>query len=68
MEVSVAQEQTLTIDAAVLRFGVSRRTIYNRIREGFLRVKRVGVSARVFVSDLEQMPKNLHQTQEKEIA
>lgn len=45
--------RSVTIDRAALLLGVSRRTIYNRIRDGRLRtVRTLGVSQRVLVESL----------------
>ena len=45
--------RSVTIDQAAALLGVSRRTIYNRIREGRLRtVRTLGVSQRVLVESL----------------
>jgi excisionase family DNA binding protein len=45
--------RSVTIERAALLLGVSRRTIYNRIREGRLRtVRTLGVSQRVLVESL----------------
>jgi len=45
--------RSVTIDQAAALLGVSRRTIYNRIRDGRLRtVRTLGVSQRVLVESL----------------
>ena len=45
--------RSVTIDQAASLLGVSRRTIYNRIRDGRLRtVRTLGVSQRVLVQSL----------------
>jgi len=45
--------RSVTIDRAALLLGVSRRTIYNRIRDGRLRtIRTLGVSQRVLVESL----------------
>jgi excisionase family DNA binding protein len=45
--------RSVTIDQAAELLGVSRRTIYNRIREGRLRtIRTLGVSQRVLVESL----------------
>lgn len=45
--------RSVTIDQAAALLGVSRRTIYNRIRDGRLRtVRTLGVSQRVLVQSL----------------
>ncbi|MEQ1871870.1 MAG: helix-turn-helix domain-containing protein [Vicinamibacterales bacterium] len=49
-------EATLLIDAAAGRLGVSRRTVYYRIREGRLRTIRTrGGSLRVLASSIEAL-------------
>lgn len=48
--------RSVTIDQAAALLGVSRRTIYNRIRDGRLRtVRTLGVSQRVLVQSLFEM-------------
>ena len=48
--------RSVTIDQAASLLGVSRRTIYNRIRDGRLRtVRTLGVSQRVLVQSLFEM-------------
>jgi excisionase family DNA binding protein len=48
--------RSVTIDRAALLLGVSRRTIYNRIRDGRLRtVRTLGVSQRVLVESLVEL-------------
>jgi excisionase family DNA binding protein len=45
--------RSVTIDQAAALLGVSRRTIYNRIRDGRLRtIRTLGVSQRVLVESL----------------
>jgi len=45
--------RSVTIDQAAALLGVSRRTIYNRIRDGRLRtIRTLGVSQRVLVQSL----------------
>jgi excisionase family DNA binding protein len=45
--------RSVTIDQAALLLGVSRRTIYNRIREGRLQtIRTLGASQRVLVQSL----------------
>jgi excisionase family DNA binding protein len=45
--------RSVTIDQAAALLGLSRRTIYNRIRDGRLRtVRTLGVSQRVLVESL----------------
>ena len=45
--------RSVTIDQAAALLGVSRRTVYNRIREGRLRtIRTLGVSQRVLVQSL----------------
>jgi excisionase family DNA binding protein len=45
--------RSVTIDQAAELLGVSRRTIYNRIRDGRLRtIRTLGVSQRVLVQSL----------------
>lgn len=45
--------RSVTIDRAAILLGVSRRTIYNRIRDGRLRtIRTLGVSQRVLVESL----------------
>jgi excisionase family DNA binding protein len=45
--------RSVTIDRAASLLGVSRRTVYNRIRDGRLRtVRTLGVSQRVLVESL----------------
>ena len=45
--------RSVTIDQAASLLGVSRRTVYNRIRDGRLRtVRTLGVSQRVLVESL----------------
>lgn len=45
--------RSVTIDQAAVLLGVSRRTIYNRIRDGRLRtVRTLGASQRVLVESL----------------
>lgn len=52
----VTVEPTLLIDAAAKRLGVSRRTVYYRIREGRLRTVRTkGGSLRVLASSIEAL-------------
>ena len=47
--------RSVTIDQAASLLGVSRRTIYNRIREGKLQtIRTIGGSQRVLVSSLEE--------------
>ena len=49
-------EATLLIDAAARRLGVSRRTVYYRIRDGRLRTIRTrGGSLRVLASSIEAL-------------
>ena len=46
-------DRSVTIDQAASLLGVSRRTIYNRIRDGRLRtIRTLGVSQRVLVESL----------------
>lgn len=48
--------RSVTIDQAASLLGVSRRTIYNRIRDGRLRtIRTLGVSQRVLVQSLFEM-------------
>ena len=48
--------RSVTIDQAASMLGVSRRTIYNRIRDGRLRtVRTLGVSQRVLVQSLYEL-------------
>ena len=47
---------TVTIDQAAGLLSRSRRTIYNRIREGCLQTIRVGTSQRVTVESLMRQP------------
>jgi excisionase family DNA binding protein len=48
--------RSVTIDRAALLLGVSRRTIYNRIRDGRLRtIRTLGVSQRVLVESLYEL-------------
>jgi excisionase family DNA binding protein len=48
--------RSVTIDQAAQLLGVSRRTVYNRIREGRLRtVRTLGGSQRVLVDSLHEM-------------
>lgn len=50
--------RSVTIDQAAVLLSVSRRTIYNRIREGkLLTVRTIGGSQRVLVSSLEDNKK-----------
>ena len=50
--------RSVTIDQAAELLGVSRRTIYNRIREGKLQtIRTIGGSQRVLVSSLEENKK-----------
>jgi len=45
--------RSVTIDQAASLLGVSRRTVYNRIRDGRLRtIRTLGVSQRVLVESL----------------
>jgi excisionase family DNA binding protein len=45
--------RSVTIDQAAALLGVSRRTVYNRIRDGRLRtIRTLGVSQRVLVESL----------------
>jgi excisionase family DNA binding protein len=45
--------RSVTIDQAAALLGVSRRTIYNRIRDGRLRtIRTLGVSQRVLVESM----------------
>lgn len=47
--------RSVTIDQAAEILGVSRRTIYNRIREGKLQtIRTIGGSQRVLVSSLDE--------------
>jgi excisionase family DNA binding protein len=47
--------RSVTIDQAAAQLGVSRRTIYNRIREGKLEtIRTLGGSQRVLVASLEE--------------
>jgi excisionase family DNA binding protein len=47
--------RSVTIDQAAQLLGVSRRTVYNRIREGRLRtVRTLGGSQRVLVDSLQE--------------
>jgi excisionase family DNA binding protein len=55
-EASRHPEATLLIDAAARRLGVSRRTVYYRIRDGRLRTIRTrGGSLRVLASSIEAL-------------
>lgn len=48
--------RSVTIDQAAALLGVSRRTVYNRIRDGRLRtVRTLGVSQRVLVESLSEL-------------
>jgi excisionase family DNA binding protein len=48
--------RSVTIDQAAVLLGVSRRTIYNRIRDGRLRtIRTLGVSQRVVVQSLVEL-------------
>jgi excisionase family DNA binding protein len=48
--------RSVTIDQAAALLGVSRRTIYNRIRDGRLRtIRTLGVSQRVLVESLVEL-------------
>jgi len=48
--------RSVTIDQAAALLGVSRRTIYNRIRDGRLRtIRTLGVSQRVLVQSLSEL-------------
>lgn len=48
--------RSVTIDQAALLMGVSRRTVYYRIREGRLRtVRTLGGSQRVLVESLQEL-------------
>jgi excisionase family DNA binding protein len=50
--------RSVTIDQAAARLRVSRRTIYNRIREGKLQtIRTIGGSQRVLVSSLDASQK-----------
>lgn len=50
--------RSVTIDQAAALLGVSRRTIYNRIRDGkLLTIRTIGGSQRVLVSSLEENKK-----------
>ena len=48
--------QTVSIDRAAELAQVSKRTIYNRIRDGRLQTVRVGVSQRVTIESLSRLP------------
>ena len=48
--------RTVSIDCAAELAQVSRRTIYNRIRDGRLQTVRVGVSQRVTIESLSRLP------------
>lgn len=50
---------SLTIDDAALRLGVSRRTIYNYVRDGRLSTIRVGPSQRVLIESIEMLMRML---------
>ena len=55
-EASGQLEGSLLIDAAAKRLGLSRRTVYYRIRDGRLRTIRTrGGSLRVLASSLEEL-------------
>jgi excisionase family DNA binding protein len=48
--------RTVLVDAAAVMLGVSRRTVYYRIREGKLRtVRTIGGSQRVLVDSIESL-------------
>jgi len=50
--------RSVTIDQAAVLLSVSRRTIYNRIRDGKLQtIRTIGGSQRVLVSSLEENKK-----------
>lgn len=52
--------RSVSIDRAALLLDVSRRTIYNRIKEGQLATVRVGQSQRVLVESLEVFSHSIH--------
>jgi excisionase family DNA binding protein len=47
--------RTILLDQAAALLGVSRRTIYYRIRDGRLRTVRIGVTQRVLFESLEAL-------------
>jgi excisionase family DNA binding protein len=56
----LVQEQSLLIDAAAAVLGLSRRTVYYRIREGRLRTIRTkGGSQRVLLSSIEELRREI---------
>jgi excisionase family DNA binding protein len=51
----VAHEPSLSLDDAARRLGVSRRTVYSRIRSGALVTLRVGRSQRALISSIDAL-------------
>ena len=51
--------RTVSIDRAAELAQVSRRTIYNRIRDGRLQTVRAGASQRVTIESLSRLPERL---------
>ena len=47
--------RTVLVEQAAALLGVSRRTVYYRIRDGRLRTIQIGVSRRVFVDSIEDL-------------
>ena len=47
--------RSFLVEQAAVLLGVSRRTVYYRIREGRLRTVRIGVSQRVLVESIEAL-------------
>lgn len=49
------EARSVLVDQAAVMLGVSRRTVYYRIREGRLRTIRLGVTQRVLRESIEEL-------------
>jgi excisionase family DNA binding protein len=54
--------KSVLVDHAAVLLGVSRRTVYYRIREGRLRTIRLGVTQRVLLESIDELREAMFRT------